>query len=163
ETGFIPVPPSSPSKSFPFLPLSRIAPTEKINGVVRRAAVHDPRAFALGGVAGHAGLFSTADDLALFAAEMLKGGGKVLSPAGVAAMTRPRFFGDADVRGLGWDVATSYSSVRGDLFPLGSYGHTGWTGTSLWLDPETDTFVILLTNRNHPDESGSVIALRGRV
>jgi uncharacterized protein YbbC (DUF1343 family) len=145
------------------VPLSRIAPTEKINGIVRRGEVHDPRAYALGGVAGHAGLFSTADDLARFCGAMLAGGGGVLSPATVAAMTRPRFFGDENLRGLGWDVATSFSSARGDLFPLGSYGHTGWTGTSLWLDPATDTFVILLTNRNHPDESGNVIALRGKV
>jgi uncharacterized protein YbbC (DUF1343 family) len=78
-------------------------------------------------------------------------------------MTRPRFFGDENLRGLAWDVGTGFSSNRGDLFPLGSFGHTGWTGTSLWLDPTTDTFVILLTNRNHPDESGNVIALRGKV
>ena len=168
ETGFRPLSPSpsSPSKkssSLPSLPLSRIAPTERINGEIRRGAVHDPRAHALGGVAGHAGLFSTADDVALFCAAMLKGGGGVLSPATVAAMMRPRFYGDANLRGLGWDVETHYSSNRGDLFPLGSVGHTGWTGTSMWLDPATDTFVILLTNRNHPDESGNVIALRGRV
>ena len=143
--------------------LSRIAPTEKLNGIVRRGEVHDPRAYALGGVAGHAGLFSTADDLARFCGAMLAGGGGVLSPATVAAMTRPRFYGDENLRGLGWDVATRFSSVRGDLFPLGSYGHSGWTGTSMWLDPATDTFVILLTNRNHPDESGNVIALRGKV
>ncbi|MGE5344314.1 MAG: serine hydrolase, partial [Acidithiobacillales bacterium] len=145
------------------LPVSRIAPTEKIAGVLRRGAVHDPRAFALGGVAGHAGLFSTADDLARFAFALLRGGGPVLSPAGVAAMTRPRSYGDGDLRALGWDVETHDSSNRGDLFPLGSYGHSGWTGTSLWIDPETDTVVILLTNRNHPDGSGNVIALRGKV
>jgi uncharacterized protein YbbC (DUF1343 family)/CubicO group peptidase (beta-lactamase class C family) len=145
------------------LPLSRIAPTEKINGQIRRGQVHDPRAYALGGVAGHAGLFSTADDLAKFCAALLKGGGGVLSPAGVASMLRPRFYGDGNLRGLGWDVATSFSSNRGDLFPVGSVGHTGWTGTSMWLDPATDTFVILLTNRNHPDESGNVIPLRGKV
>ena len=161
ETGFLPL--SSPSGKSLSLPLSRIAPTEKINGIVRRGEVHDPRACALGGVAGHAGLFSTADDLALFCRAMLAGGGGVLSPAAVAAMTRPRFFGDENLRGLGWDVATSFSSVRGDLFPLGSYGHTGWTGTSMWLDPATDTFVVFLTNRNHPDESGDVIPLRGKV
>jgi uncharacterized protein YbbC (DUF1343 family)/CubicO group peptidase (beta-lactamase class C family) len=145
------------------LPLERIAPTERINGIVRRGEVHDPRASALGGVAGHAGVFATADDLAKFCAAMLKDGGGVLSPASVASMTRPRFYGDGNLRGLGWDVATSFSSVRGDLFPLGSYGHTGWTGTSLWIDPATDTFVVLLTNRNHPDESGNVIPLRGKV
>jgi uncharacterized protein YbbC (DUF1343 family)/CubicO group peptidase (beta-lactamase class C family) len=160
ETGFLPL--SSPSKNLS-LPLSRIAPTEKINGEVRRGAVHDPRAYALGGVAGHAGLFSTADDLAKYCFAMLQGGGGVLSPAGVASMMRPRSYGDGVLRGLGWDVGSSFSSNRGDLFPLGSVGHTGWTGTSLWLDPATDTFVVLLTNRNHPDESGNVVALRGRV
>ncbi|MBK9963834.1 MAG: beta-lactamase family protein [Holophagales bacterium] len=166
ETGFLPLSPSSPSKKSPSslsLPLSRIAPTERINGEIRRGAVHDPRAYALGGVAGHAGLFSTADDLARFCAAMLRGGGGVLSPAGVASMMRPRFYGDGVLRGLGWDVGSSYSTNRGDLFPLGSVGHTGWTGTSMWLDPATDTFVILLTNRNHPDESGNVVALRGKV
>jgi uncharacterized protein YbbC (DUF1343 family)/CubicO group peptidase (beta-lactamase class C family) len=169
ETGFRPLSPtpssSSPSKrsSSPPVSLSRIAPTEKINGVVRRGAVHDPRAYALGGVAGHAGLFSTADDLAIFCAALLNGGGGVLSPAGVASMWRPRFYGDGVLRGLGWDVGSSFSSNRGDLFPLGSVGHTGWTGTSIWLDPATDTFVVLLTNRNHPDESGNVVALRGKV
>jgi uncharacterized protein YbbC (DUF1343 family) len=163
ETGFIPLGNHSKKSLSLALPLSRIAPTEKINGEIRRGAVHDPRAYALGGVAGHAGLFSTADDLARFCAAMLKGGGGVLSPAGVAAMTRARFFSDANLRGLGWDVGTGFSSNRGDLFPLGSFGHTGWTGTSLWLDPATDTFVILLTNRNHPDESGNVIPLRGKV
>ncbi|MFI5120889.1 MAG: exo-beta-N-acetylmuramidase NamZ domain-containing protein [Thermoanaerobaculia bacterium] len=168
ETGFLPLPSSSPSRqslssSSLSFPLSRIAPTERIDGVVRRGEVHDPRAYALGGVAGHAGLFSTADDLARFCTAMLAGGGGALSPATVAAMTRPRSYGDGNVRGLGWDVSTSFSSARGDLFPLGSYGHTGWTGTSMWLDPTTDTFVVLLTNRNHPDESGNVIALRGKV
>ena len=160
ETGFRPL--SSPSKKSSSS-LSRIAPTERINGEIRRGAVHDPRAYALGGVAGHAGLFSTADDLARFCAAMLKGGGGVLSPAGVASMLRPRFYGDGVLRGLGWDVGSSYSTNRGDLFPLGSVGHTGWTGTSMWLDPATDTFVILLTNRNHPDESGNVGPLRGKV
>ncbi len=145
------------------IPLSRIAPTERIGGEIRRGAVHDPRAYALGGVAGHAGLFSTADDLARYAAAMMKGGAPVLSPAGIAAMTRPRSYGDGDLRALGWDVATSYASNRGDLFPPGSYGHTGWSGTSLWIDPATQTFVILLSNRNHPDESGNVVALRGKV
>jgi uncharacterized protein YbbC (DUF1343 family)/CubicO group peptidase (beta-lactamase class C family) len=165
DTGFRPLPPSSssPSKKSSSLSLSRIAPTERINGEIRRGAVHDPRAYALGGVAGHAGLFSTADDLARFCAAMLKGGGGVLSPAGFASMLRPRFYGDGVLRGLGWDVGSSYSTNRGDLFPLGSVGHTGWTGTSMWLDPATDTFVILLTNRNHPDESGNVVALRGKV
>ncbi len=145
------------------LPVSRIAPTEKRDGVFLRGEVHDPRARALGGVAGHAGLFGTADDLARFARALLGGGGGWLSPAGVAAMTRVRDFGDGDLRALGWDVETHYSTNRGDLFPLGSFGHTGWTGTSMWLDPTTDTFLVLLSARNHPDGAGNAIPLRTRV
>lgn len=145
------------------LPASRIAPTERRDGRLLRGEVHDPRSHALGGVAGHAGLFSTADDLARYARAILGDGGGVLSPAGVAAMTRARDYGDADLRGLGWDVATAYSSNRGDLFALGSFGHTGWTGTSIWLDPATGVFVVVLANRNHPDGGGNVIPLRSRV
>ena len=128
----------------------RIAPSETRNGAMVRGTVHDPRAFALGGVAGHAGLFGTADDLARYATAILSGGGRVLSPAGVASMTTPRVYGDHDLRALGWDVDTGYSSVRGDLFPIGSFGHTGWTGTSLWIDPVTGVYVVLLTSRVTP-------------
>lgn len=145
------------------VPLERIAPTETRYGAVIRGTVHDPRAFALGGVAGHAGLFGTADDLARYAAAILSGGGGVLSPAGVASMTRPRVYGDRDLRAIGWDVDTGYASVRGDLFPVGSFGHTGWTGTSLWIDPVTGVYVVLLANRVHPDGSGNVVPLRSRV
>ena len=145
------------------LPVARIAPTEKVDGVFLRGEVHDPRARALGGVAGHAGLFGTADDLARFSRALLGDGGGWLSPAGVAAMTRIRDFGDGDLRALGWDVETHYSTSRGDLFPLGSFGHTGWTGTSIWLDPTTDTFVVLLSARNHPDGAGNAIPLRSRL
>lgn len=145
------------------LPVSRIAPTEKQDGVYLRGEVHDPRARALGGVAGHAGLFGTADDLARYARALLGDGGGWLSPAGVAAMTRVRDYGDGDLRALGWDVETHYSSSRGDLFPLGSFGHTGWTGTSMWLDPATDTFLVVLSARNHPDGAGNAIPLRSRL
>ena len=146
------------------LPLGRIAPTEKVDGKVLRGAVHDPRARKVGGVAGHAGLFATADDLGRYCRALLAGGGGVLSPAGVAEMTRPRSFGDADLRALGWDVDTSFSTNRGDLLPRGSFGHTGWTGTSVWVDPATRLYVVLLTSRVHPDGSGtSPIALRGIV
>ena len=145
------------------LPVARIAPTEKQDGVFLRGEVHDPRARALGGVAGHAGLFGTADDLARFARALLGDGAGWLSPAGVAAMTRVRDFGDGDLRALGWDVETHYSTSRGDLFPLGSFGHTGWTGTSMWLDPATDTFVVVLSARNHPDGAGNAIPLRSRL
>lgn len=145
------------------LPVARIAPTEKRDEAWLRGEVHDPRARALGGVAGHAGLFGTADDLARFSRAVLGDGGGWLSPAGVAAMTRIRDYGDGDLRAIGWDVETHYSSNRGDLFPLGSFGHTGWTGTSLWLDPETDVFVVLLSARNHPDGAGNAIPLRSRI
>jgi uncharacterized protein YbbC (DUF1343 family)/CubicO group peptidase (beta-lactamase class C family) len=145
------------------IPLGRIAPSETRNGAMTRGTVHDPRAFALGGVAGHAGLFSTADDVARYATAVLAGGGRVLSPAGVASMTTPRVYGDHDLRALGWDVDTGYSSCRGDLFPVGSFGHTGWTGTSLWIDPLTGVYVVLLTSRVHPDGSGNVVPLRSRV
>ncbi len=145
------------------LPVGRIAPTEKRDGVFLRGEVHDPRAYALGGVAGHAGLFGTADDLARFARALLDGGDGWLSPAGIAATTRVRDYGDGDLRALGWDVETHYSTSRGDLYPLGSFGHTGWTGTSMWLDPVTDSFVILLTARNHPGGAGNAIPLRTRL
>lgn len=133
-----------------------------------RGEVHDPTAFRMGGVAGHAGLFSTADDLAVYCQMILNGGeyggARVLSPLGVAAMTRPRAVGDdGAARGLGWDVASSFSANRGDLFTPGSFGHTGFTGTSLWIDPATETFVVFLSNRVHPDGRGDVGALRGRV
>ena len=133
-----------------------------------RGEVHDPTAFRMGGVAGHAGLFSTADDLAIYCQMILNGGeyggARILSPMGVAAMTRPRAVGvDGDARGLGWDIASSFSSNRGDLFPPGSFGHTGFTGTSIWLDPASETFVVFLSNRVHPDGKGDVGPLRGRV
>jgi uncharacterized protein YbbC (DUF1343 family)/CubicO group peptidase (beta-lactamase class C family) len=145
----------------------RIAPTEQRDGRWMRGEVHDPRAWAVGGVAGHAGLFSTADDLARFCRMLLAGGSlgkaRVLSPLGVEALTRPRFLGDGDVRALGFDVATGYARNRGELFPEGSYGHTGWTGTSIWIDPASKTFVVFLSNRVHPDGKGDVLRLRGIV
>jgi uncharacterized protein YbbC (DUF1343 family)/CubicO group peptidase (beta-lactamase class C family) len=149
------------------IPASRIAPTERRDGRMLRGEVHDPRAFALGGVAGHAGVFSTADDLARFCRMLLaggrQGGERVLSPLGVEALTRPRFYGDGDVRALGFDIATAYSRNRGDLFPLGSFGHTGFTGTSLWIDPASRTFVVFLSNRLHPGGMGDVNRLRALV
>ncbi|HEV7902222.1 MAG TPA: exo-beta-N-acetylmuramidase NamZ domain-containing protein [Pyrinomonadaceae bacterium] len=133
-----------------------------------RGEVHDPTAFRMAGVAGHAGLFSTADDLAIYCQMILNGGtyggARILSPLGVAAMTRPRAVTDeGGARGLGWDIASSFSANRGDLFPPGSFGHTGFTGTSLWLDPASETFLVFLSNRVHPDGKGDVAALRGRV
>ena len=137
--------------------LSRIAPTTTGGA---RGEVHDPTSHQLGGVAGHAGLFSTAADVAKFA-RMLLDGGPVLKPSTIALMTvvatPPNVEGK---RGLGWDIDTPYGGPRGRWFPLGSYGHTGWTGGSLWIDPFSKTFIIFLSNRNHPTESGNVVPLR---
>ena len=156
----------------------RIAPTEMCtpygwpcagpDQVMLRGIVHDPTARRMGGVAGHAGLFSTAADLARFCRMVLGGGAlgatRVLSPLSVLKMTSPATpSGVAGVRGLGWDLDSSYSSNRGDLFPVGSFGHTGWTGTSVWMDPLTKTYVILLTNRVHPDGKGDAGPIRARV
>ncbi len=145
----------------------RCVPTEVVDGRPLRGVVHDPLARLQGGVSGNAGLFSTADDLARFARMLLNGGElegvRVLSPLAVRRMTEiyPQVGGSG--RGLGWDIATDYSTVRGDLFGPASYGHSGYTGTSIWIDPETGTAVILLTNRVHPDDRGDIIALRSRV
>jgi uncharacterized protein YbbC (DUF1343 family)/CubicO group peptidase (beta-lactamase class C family) len=133
-----------------------------------RGEVHDPTAYRMNGVAGHAGLFSTADDLAIYCQMILNGGTyrgvRILGPLTVGEMTRPRLVTETGgARGLGWDVNTSFSSNRGDLFPLGSFGHTGFTGTSMWIDPASKMFVIFLSNRVHPQGKGDVGSLRGRV
>jgi uncharacterized protein YbbC (DUF1343 family) len=129
-----------------------------------RGVVHDPTARRMGGVAGHAGLFSTADDLAKFAQALLNGDGGILSPLTVAKMTSPEQPPSAPVlRGFGWDIDSPFSSNRGDLFPVGSFGHTGFTGTSVWIDPTTQSYIILLTNAVHPRGKGNAIALRSKV
>ncbi|MBL9137818.1 MAG: DUF1343 domain-containing protein [Verrucomicrobiales bacterium] len=145
------------------------APTTLDGTRYLRGIVHDPTARRMGGVAGHAGLFTTASDVARFARMMLRGGeldGKrIFRVETVARMTRvqtPETLPDAR-RGLGWDIDTAYAGPRGEHFPVGSYGHTGWTGTSLWIDPFSQTFVILMSNRNHPTEDGNVIGLRRRL
>jgi uncharacterized protein YbbC (DUF1343 family)/CubicO group peptidase (beta-lactamase class C family) len=174
-----------------FLPprewLPRIAPTEEIDlpegakagsgrGRVLRGVVHDPRARGMGGVAGHAGLFSTADDLAkycqrlvelrkaaLFANSELKP--EPIGPAMALLMTTaqtPQWV--AALRGLGWDIDSPYSAPRGELIPLGrSFGHTGFTGTSLWIEPGSQTFVILLASNQHPHSRPAISGLRSRV
>jgi len=148
---------------------AKIAPTEYDNDhVMLRGVVHDPTAQRMDGVAGHAGVFSTADDLAKFAQALLSGGGKVLARVTVEKMTTPQQPPNATaVRGFGWDLDSPFSSNRGELLPVGSYGHTGFTGTSLWIDPATDTYIILLTNAVHMrtvrNEGGSAIALRTKV
>ena len=140
----------------------RIAPTEidPANGQPFRGVVHDPTARYMGGVAGHAGVFTTAADLARFAQMMLDSGAPVFSRETVAKFTSPASpAGQSAVRGLGWDIDSPYSSPRGG-FPIGSYGHTGFTGTSLWIDPQSRTYVILLTNAVHPKAGKNLSALR---
>jgi uncharacterized protein YbbC (DUF1343 family)/CubicO group peptidase (beta-lactamase class C family) len=170
-----------------FLPpaawISNIAPTEEIDlppgakpgsglGHVLRGVVHDPRSRAIGGVAGHAGLFSTADDLVIYCQMMLDDGvarvggatHRIFAASTVHKMTTPQTPPwSPNVRGLGWDIDTAYSSPRGELFPLGSYGHTGFTGTSVWIDPASQTFVILLANAVHPYQRTGMVALRSKV
>ena len=143
---------------------SKTAPTEYDDDhVMLRGVVHDPTARRMGGVAGHAGIFSTADDLAKFTQALLDDGGKILAPITVEKMTTPQQPPTATaVRGFGWDLDSPFSSNRGELFPIGSFGHTGFTGTSLWIDPTTNTYIILLTNAVHI-KSGSAIALRTKV
>jgi uncharacterized protein YbbC (DUF1343 family)/CubicO group peptidase (beta-lactamase class C family) len=143
---------------------ARIAPTEyDENHVMLRGTVHDPTARRMGGVAGHAGVFSTADDLAKFAEEMLTGF-HVLSAQAVEKMTTPQQPPTATVlRGLGWDIDSPFSSNRGEFLPVGSFGHTGFTGTSLWIDPVTNSYVIVLTNKVHPRGGKSVASLRSRI
>jgi uncharacterized protein YbbC (DUF1343 family)/CubicO group peptidase (beta-lactamase class C family) len=156
-----------------FLPgpalLPRIAPTEAVKGrAPLRGVVHDPTARAMGGVAGHAGLFSTATDLARFAFMMLnKGeleGARVFSPLTVDKFTEPQSPPDQSIlRGLGWDIDSPYSGNRGELYPIGSYGHTGFTGTSMWIDPSTRSFVILLTNSVHPHRRPVITPVRSQI
>ena len=157
-----------------FLPaaalVSRIAPTERVvkTEPPLRGVVHDPTARNMGGVAGHAGLFSTAADLARFAQMMLNGGEldgtRLFSPLTVAKFTEPQSPPDQPIlRGLGWDIDSPHSGNRGDLFPIGSFGHTGFTGTSIWIDPTSKTFVILLANSVHPTARPAITPLRGRV
>ncbi|HUK88448.1 MAG TPA: serine hydrolase [Terriglobales bacterium] len=140
----------------------RIAPTQFVDGVMLRGVVHDPTARRMGGVAGHAGLFSTADDLAKFAQALLDE--KILTPGILRKMETPQQPPNATVlRGLGWDIDSPYSTNRGELLPVGSFGHTGFTGTSIWIDPVTRTYIILLTNAVHPNGGKSAVSLRSRV
>ncbi|HEX8564683.1 MAG TPA: exo-beta-N-acetylmuramidase NamZ domain-containing protein [Pyrinomonadaceae bacterium] len=163
--------------------IARIAPTENIKNQqsylggqfegkdgdkILRGLVHDPTAYRMNGVAGHAGLFSTADDLARYCQMILNGGTldnvRVLSANTVALMTKPYVVSETGAtRGLGWDMNTSFSGNRGELFPLGSFGHTGFTGTGVWIDPVSQTFVVFMSNRVHPDGKGDVSPIRNKV
>ena len=158
DTGFLP----------PFKKRSRVAPTERVDGEILHGIVHDPTARRMDGVAGHAGLFTTAADLSRFARMMLNGGKlngrRIFKRETVQLMTSVHTpEGMKTKRGLGWDIDSPYSSPRGNHFKVGGYGHTGWTGGSLWVDPSTKTTVILMTSRTHPDGKGNVIALRREV
>ena len=158
--------------------LPRIAPTQACTPLgwpcegegmtMLRGVVHDPTARRMGGVAGHAGLFSTAADLTIYCRMLLGGGAvgpaRVLSPLTVSRMTSPATpAGEPNIRGFGWDFDSSLSANRGELMPLGSFGHTGFTGTSIWIDPATKVFIIFLSSRLHPDGKGDATPLRARV
>ena len=158
DTGFLP----RESK------LSRIAPTEKTENGILRGQVHDPTSRRMGGVAGHAGLFTTAHDLSRYARMILNNGQlgrtRILKPETVRLMTSVQTAPEVYFRrGLGWDMDSSYSRPRGNMFPLGSFGHTGWTGPFLWIDPFSRTYYFFLSNRVHPDGKGSVIELQRAV
>lgn len=146
---------------------SRCVPTEVIGGQPLRGVVHDPLARLQGGVSGNAGLFSTADDLAIFAQMMINRGEfdgiRILSPLAVDRMTEifPRL--KSAGRGFGWDLESDYATVRGDFFGYKSYGHSGYTGTSIWIDQETETTIVFLTNRVHPDDKGEIVSIRSKV
>ncbi|HEY2003306.1 MAG TPA: serine hydrolase, partial [Acidobacteriaceae bacterium] len=158
---------------------SRIAPTQYVTadgtlsttntGTVLRGVVHDPTARRMEGVAGHAGFFSTAADASTFAQALLdrlagRASNFPLNQLTLAKMIEPEqpATGTA-LRGFGWDIDSAFSSNRGTLFPVGSFGHTGFTGTSLWMDPQSDTYVVILTNAVHPDGNGHTVVLRSRI
>ena len=155
NTGFTPPLTSRPN----------IAPTEYLNGRLHWGEVHDPTAYRMGGVSGHAGLFSTADDLAIFARMLLDGGSakgvRILNRRTVTQMTTPQSPpGMTELRGLGWALAAPFATNREQLLPLGAYGHLGYTGTLLRIDPVTRTFLIVLSNRVHPHGKGNANPLR---
>jgi uncharacterized protein YbbC (DUF1343 family) len=146
----------------------RVAPTQYHLGKMLQGEVHDPTCCRMGGMAGHAGLFSTAGDLSRFALMLLNGGSTgrvhILKKATVAAMTSPQSpAGSRTLRGLGWDIEPPLASNRNELPPVGSYGHLGYTGTALWIDPVSNVYIIVLTNRVHPDGKGEVKALRADI
>jgi uncharacterized protein YbbC (DUF1343 family)/CubicO group peptidase (beta-lactamase class C family) len=147
---------------------ARIAPTELERSEPWLGVVHDETSRFMGGVAGHAGLFTTAHDLGLFAEMMLNlgelNGTRVFSAQTIRKFTAPNSPARQSIlRGLGWDIDSPYSANRGELFPVGSYGHTGFTGTSIWLDPGSHSYVILLTNSVHPTRGKNITPLRRAV
>jgi uncharacterized protein YbbC (DUF1343 family) len=155
ETGYLPSAALKP----------RIAPTEILkDGTLLRGVVDDPTTRYMGGVAGQAGVFSTADDLGKFCQMILDGGRGLFSPATVQKFTEPATPAPQPIlRGLGWDIQSPYSGPRGDLFPLTSFGHTGYTGTSIWIDPSSQTYLVLLTNSVHPQIRKPITPLRAKI
>jgi serine-type D-Ala-D-Ala carboxypeptidase len=156
DTGFLP---SAALKE-------RTAPSALADAGLVKGEVHDPRALRLGGVAGHAGLFSTAHDLSRYAQTILGGGEiggvRILSKQSVQEMLAPHNV-PGGIRALGWDVQSRMSLSRGESLSRRAVGHGGYTGTTLWIDPEADLFVIFLSNRLYPDTKGSINALAGRI
>ncbi len=151
DTGFRP----------PASAISRIAPTEPAPEGMLLGVVHDPTARRMGGVAGHAGLFTTIHDLTLYCRMLLGGGASVLRPDTVTRMTGVVSPPQVAVRRAGgFDLDSPFSRPRGERFPLGSYGHTGFTGGFLWIDPFSRTFYIFLSNRLHPNGTGDVLRLQ---
>jgi uncharacterized protein YbbC (DUF1343 family)/CubicO group peptidase (beta-lactamase class C family) len=157
ETGYLPEPSLR----------ARAAPTEQRDGRWMRGEVHDPRAHRLGGIAGHAGLFSTASDLAVYAQMVLErgsyGGVRIARPRTIEQMTRAVSVPGGGLRGLGWDVQTAFSINKGKTMSPAAFGHGGFTGTGIWIDPELELFVIFLSNRVHPNGKGLVNPLIGRI
>ena len=149
--------------------LKRVAPTEKQkDGSVIRGVVHDPLARIMnGGISGNAGVFSDANDLAILSVALLNNGKyngrRILSPQGVKTMTTVPDYVKSLGRTPGWDSFSDYASNQGDLLNASTYGHTGYTGTSIVIDPDNDLAIILLTNRVHPDDKGEVVRLRSVV
>lgn len=143
---------------------ARTAPTEACEGAMLRGIVHDPPARRLGAVCGHAGLFGTASDIARYCRMILHrgeiDGNRLLCPATVDRMIAPVDVPGGKRRALGWDVDTQYSNPRGEILPVRGVGHTGFTGPSLWIDPPSGVYIVLLTNRVHPDGRGDAVRLR---
>jgi uncharacterized protein YbbC (DUF1343 family) len=153
DTGFLPDP----------MKRSRIAPTNLDSEHLFRGQVHDPMARAMDGAGGHAGLFGTADDLAVFARTLLAGGGKLLSPSSVAQLFTLQTPANSQARGLGWRLDPCLAANRAALPPVGAASHLGFTGTALWLDPVIGVYVICLTNRLHPQGAGDAGPLRAKL
>lgn len=147
--------------------VARAETTEKRDGNWIQGEVHDPRAHAMGGVAGHAGLFSTVRDLAILSRRLLTLDNQSqivpFRAETLKIMTADYQVPEDGIRGLAWDKRTSFSSNRGDMMSDAAFGHGGFTGTSLWIDPELDCYVIFLGNRLHPDGKGSVNRLAGTI